>query len=158
VLDIGCGIGRCLAFNRGVGIGIDHNPTSVVLCRERGLDAFTPDEFALADHGTFDSVLLSHVLEHLDEADGTALVSRYLPFLRAGGRVVLISPQESGQRSDPTHVRFVGVDESARLLHSLGATEITSRSFPFPRIAGRVFRYNETVVIGTLRGVPSGGD
>jgi 2-polyprenyl-3-methyl-5-hydroxy-6-metoxy-1,4-benzoquinol methylase len=158
VLDIGCGIGRCLSFNDGNGVGIDHNPTSVAMCRERGLEAFTPEDFDQGDHGSFDSILLSHVLEHIEEDEGTALVARYLPFLRDGGRVVIISPQESGQRSDPTHVRFMGTEESSRLLRSLGVADIRTRSHPFPRMVGRVFRYNETVATGTLRRVTSGGD
>lgn len=158
VLDLGCGIGRCLAFNDGNGVGIDHNPTSVALCRDRGLEAFTPGDFDRGEHDRFDSILLSHVLEHIEEDEGTAFVARYLPFLRDGGRVVIISPQESGQRSDPTHVRFVGVEESSRMLRSLGATDIRTRSHPFPRFAGRVFRYNETVAVGTLLRVPSDGE
>ena len=90
------------------------------------------------------------MLEHLDADDGRALLERYLPDLRPGGRIVLITPQEVGQRSDPTHVRFVDADASRALLTDLGAVVVRSRSFPFPRVFGRVFTHNETIVIGRI--------
>ncbi len=153
VLDVGCGIGRCLAFNDGNGVGIDHNPASVASCRELGLEAYTPDEFDMVDRGVFDSILLSHVLEHLDEVDGSELVARYLPRLADNGRIVLITPQSAGQRSDPTHVRSIGKVESVRLLGALGVVNITTRSHPFPALVGKVFRHNENIAVGTvLRG------
>lgn len=155
VLDIGCGVGRCLAFLDGHGVGVDHNPTSVAECRRRGFEAHTPEEFATLEVGQFDTLLLSHVLEHLEAEAGSALVAEHLHRLRPGGRILLITPQEAGQRSDPTHVRFVDAEASRALLSGLGATGIRSRSFPFPRIVGRVFVHNETHVIGTLSG-PSG--
>ena len=158
MLDIGCGVGRCLAFVDGNGVGIDHNESSVAECRARGFEAHTPEEFDLIDPGSFDTILLSHVLEHLDAAAGEELVSTYLPHLRPGGRIVLITPQEAGQRSDPTHVRFVGAAESRALLEHLGARVVSSRSFPLPRWAGRMFIHNETVVVGTLAGRSGSAD
>jgi len=155
VLDIGCGVGRCLGFLDGHGVGIDHNPTSVAACRQAGFEAYTPEQFSALDLGQFDSLLLSHVLEHLEAPDGRALIERYLPHLRSGGRIILITPQERGQRSDPTHVRFVDSADGRALLAELGAADIDARSFPLPRIFGRVFTHNETVLIGTLSG---GGD
>jgi len=150
VLDVGCGIGRCLAFIDGNGVGVDHNPTSVARCRERGLEAYTPAEFLAADRGAFDTLLLSHVLEHTDEAQGAELLAGYVGHIRRGGRVLLITPQPAGQRSDPTHVRPIDRSELQSILEGLGCTEITTRSFPFPAIAGRGFRHNENHAIGRL--------
>jgi 2-polyprenyl-3-methyl-5-hydroxy-6-metoxy-1,4-benzoquinol methylase len=158
VLDIGCGVGRCLAFIDGNGVGIDHNLGSVEECRRRGLEAYAPEQFEEIDAGLFDTILLSHVLEHLDAEQGDALVARYLPYLRPRGRVVLITPQEAGQRSDSTHVRFVDAADSRDLLAGLGAEGIRCRSFPFPRWTGRLFLYNETIVIGTLSGTADTAD
>lgn len=152
MLDIGCGIGRCLSFNGGIGVGVDHNPTSVDVCRRRGFEAYTPDEFDAVDHGRFDSLLLSHVLEHTDPDAGRALLDRYLPFVRPGGRVVLITPQEAGMRSDPTHVRLLDRAALHEELAALGSVEVRARSFPFPEPVGRVFRYNENVAVGRLPG------
>ena len=157
-LDVGCGVGRCLAFVDGNGVGVDHNPTSVAVCRERGLEAYVPEDFQLSDRGLFDSLLLSHVLEHMDEEAGVSLISSYLRSLRPSGKIVVITPQAAGQRSDPTHVRLIGEHEVSRLFDRLGVEVESARSFPFPRPVGRFFTYNETVVTGVLRCEASGGD
>lgn len=150
VLDVGCGIGRCLNYVGGNGIGVDHNPTSVARCRERGLEAYTPSEFAAVDRGAFDTLLLSHVLEHTDESQGAELLHEYLGHIRRGGRVLLITPQEAGQRSDPTHVRSIDRAQLRSILEGLGCVGITTRSFPLPPVVGRVFRHNENHGIGRL--------
>jgi len=147
-----------LAFVDGNGVGVDHNVSSVQECRDRGFEAYTPEGFAQADCGLFDTILLSHVLEHLDEPAGEGLIAAYLPHLRPGGRVVLITPQEVGQRSDPTHVRLVDAAASRAMLEGLGARVVSSRSFPLPRWGGRLFVHNETVVVGTLAGRSGTGD
>jgi 2-polyprenyl-3-methyl-5-hydroxy-6-metoxy-1,4-benzoquinol methylase len=149
VLDIGCGIGRCLDFVRPRGVGVDPNETAVEVCREKGHRAFTPDEF-VGDHvpdKQFDSLLCSHVLEHLDESTGVELLRTYLPYLVANGRVVLITPQERGQRSDATHVRFMDVAALTRVAEQCGLVVEKISSFPLPRVFGRWFIYNETITI-----------
>jgi 2-polyprenyl-3-methyl-5-hydroxy-6-metoxy-1,4-benzoquinol methylase len=155
VLDVGCGIGRCLAFVDGNGVGVDHNAASIDVCRAAGLEAYTPDEFDIGAHGTFDTLLCSHVLEHMDEPAGIDLLRSYLPALRPGGRVLVITPQEAGQSSDPTHVRFVDEPASERVLKALGLEAIRIRSFPFPRVVGRVFRHNEFQGTGVVPSRPA---
>ncbi|WP_051940295.1 class I SAM-dependent methyltransferase [Phaeacidiphilus oryzae] len=153
VLDVGCGLGRNLTHLDGQGVGVDHNPTSVAACRERGLTAFTPDEFFAGEESTegrFDALLCAHVLEHIDEPTAAELFEDYLPCVRPGGRVVLITPQESGYASDPTHIRFV--DFAALRAHAAGAGIEVERtySFPFPRATGKAFKYNEFVLVGRV--------
>ena len=154
-LEVGCGLGRNLLNARefAEGVGIDHNPTSVEVARSRGLTALTTEEFhrsPLAVPGSFDSLLLSHVLEHLPHEEALALLQTYLPFVRAGGQVIIVTPQEAGYRSDPTHVTFVDHAACARLLASAGVTLARQQSFPFPRWAGRLFTYNEFVTVGRV--------
>lgn len=153
-LDVGCGIGRNLRHLDGNGVGVDHNPTSIRVARNAGLTAFTPDEFldsGYATPGRFDSLLLAHVLEHLPEAELRPLLSTYLPYVRSGGNVVFITPQERGYASDATHVRFVGFAEATALAAELDLRVARAYSFPLPRAAGRVFTYNEFVVVSRTR-------
>jgi SAM-dependent methyltransferase len=100
-LEIGCGIGRNLAFLAPNVVGIDHNPTSVQTCRARGLPAYEPGQLD-PKVANFDTLLLSHVLEHMRLPDAADLIREYLPRLKPAGRVVIITPQERGQSGDPT--------------------------------------------------------
>jgi 2-polyprenyl-3-methyl-5-hydroxy-6-metoxy-1,4-benzoquinol methylase len=152
-LDVGCGLGRNLAHLGGAGVGVDHNAASVAVARERGLEAYTSEEFLAGPHareGAFDSLLAAHVVEHMSEEDAVALLRTYLPFVRKDGKVVLITPQERGYATDATHVRFCGFAEVAALCETLDLTLQRQYSFPFPRAAGRVFPYNEFVSLARV--------
>lgn len=156
VLDVGCGVGRNLRHCAPGSVGVDHNAHSVAAARARGLTAYTPEEFAATDcvPGSFDSLLCAHVLEHLDAAKASALLARYLPYVRPGGRAVLITPQEAGFASDATHVRFVGFPELTEEARAVGLDVRRAYSFPLPRAAGRIFRHNEFVLVSTAPQTP----
>ena len=149
-LDLGCGLGRNLRNLNGNGVGIDHNPRSVEIARSRGLRAFTPEEFLESEFNrleSFDSILLSHVAEHMLENDVVVLLGDHTPLLKRRGLVVLITPQECGYRSDPTHVQFMDFASLRRITSETGLLFVREFSFPFPRVIGRVFRYNEFVCV-----------
>ncbi len=156
VLEVGCGIGRNLAhLGPGAAVGVDVDARAVEIARARQLVAFTPEELdasAFAVPGRFDALLLSHVLEHLRLSDAVALVRRYLPLLRTDARVVAITPQEAGFRSDPTHAEFMDFARVATVLEGAGLELSERYSFPFPRAVGRVFKYNEFVCIARKHG------
>ena len=149
VLDVGCGVGRNLLHLGGRGVGVDHNPTSVATCRDRGLEAYTAEDFHAGERarpGAFGTLLLAHVVEHVPRETARALLQEYLPYLRTGGVLVLVCPQEAGYRSDPTHVEFVDLPDLVDLAQEAGLRLERRLSFPFPRPVGRVFTYNESVV------------
>jgi 2-polyprenyl-3-methyl-5-hydroxy-6-metoxy-1,4-benzoquinol methylase len=152
VLDVGCGIGRCLDFVRPRGVGVDPNAAAIAICRENGHEAYVPEDFAAVVQSAkpvreFDTLLCSHVLEHLDEPTGVELIRQYLPHIVSGGRVMLITPQERGQGSDETHVRLMDVAALTSLAKQCGLEIERISSFPLPRLFGRWFIYNETVMI-----------
>jgi len=135
-------------------VGVDHNRRAVEIARARGLAAFTPEEFRVsqwAQAGRFDSLLFSHVLEHMSALDATGLVRAHRHLLRAGGRVVVVTPQEAGFRSDPTHVEYMDFDKVEAVLREAGLEVERRYSFPLPRLAGAVFKYNEFVTIARKR-------
>jgi SAM-dependent methyltransferase len=149
-LDVGCGVGRNLAHIEGRGVGVDHNPHSVAIARERGFEAYLEEEFWGSSHATaeaFDALLFSHVLEHMQFSAASALVGKYLRLLRGSGKLALITPQEAGHRSDPSHVEFTDFETLHRILANHRLRPERSFSFPFPRIVGRIFPFNEFVVV-----------
>jgi 2-polyprenyl-3-methyl-5-hydroxy-6-metoxy-1,4-benzoquinol methylase len=149
-LDVGCGIGRNLSHLGGNGVGVDHNPASIEACRAMGLRAYTIEDFLASEYArrdAFDSLLAAHLLEHLAEPDARAIVESYLPYVRTGGTIVFITPQERGYASDATHVRFVDFPEAAANARAMGLEVTRQYSFPFPRVAGKAFTYNEFVTI-----------
>ena len=149
-LDVGCGLGRNLAHLANDSVGVDHNADSIAIARSRGLTAFTSAEFpdsGYAVPGAFDSLLFAHVIEHVSPDYGVWLVKEYLPYLKPGGKVCFITPQEGGFASDPTHITFTDFDGLRRLSAATGLTVDRQFSFPLPRFAGTAFRYNEFVMV-----------
>jgi SAM-dependent methyltransferase len=147
-LDIGCGIGRNLMNLKGNGVGIDHNLHSVEICRSRGFIAFTPDEFqetAFNLPEKFDSILLAHVAEHMNYLEVINLLDNYTYVLKTNGRLVIITPQEAGFKSDLTHVEFMNFPKLRSIAREVNSKVIKQYSFPFPRIFGNIFKYNEFV-------------
>jgi 2-polyprenyl-3-methyl-5-hydroxy-6-metoxy-1,4-benzoquinol methylase len=149
-LDIGCGIGRLLVSLPQGSVGIDHNGEFVEHVRRMGLAAYTSAEFADAPEAkpeSFDSILLAHVIEHVDDAAADEILQTFLPYVRPAGAVHFITPQEWGYVSDPTHIRFTDFDSLRGLAKRNGLTVERTFSFPFPRRMGRVFKYNEFNVL-----------
>jgi len=117
---------------------------------ERGVVAYTPESFRASSYAAperFDALLLAHVAEHMQWSEARDLLGEYLPYVRSGGRTVLITPQEAGYRSDPTHLEFKDLESLGRLARAVGLDPIDAYSFPFPRPVGKVFKYNEFVLV-----------
>ena len=151
-LDVGCGIGRNLETLDAGSVGVDHNATAIEVARERGVTALTVPEWETSElrvAESFDGILLAHVIEHMSAAEGVALLQDYLPYLRPGGRVFFVCPQERGYASDSTHVRWTTGDDLARLARDVGLVPEPWFSFPFPRWAGKPFVYNEFCLLAT---------
>ena len=134
-LDIGCGIGRNLKHLRGKGVGIDHNQFSVEYARSQGLTAYTTIEFKETEFnrpGRFNSLLLSHVAEHMPYEEYLALLREYLPLVKAGGRVLVFCPQEAGFKSDATHIEFMDLHRLRAAAKETGLRVQREYSFPLP--------------------------
>ncbi len=93
-LDVGCGAGGMLALLQldYDAVGMDMSPIARVYCEKRGLravDGMLPDALPF-EPGTFDVVVASEVLEHVDDDRGSAAALCRL--LRPGGLLVCTSP------------------------------------------------------------------
>jgi SAM-dependent methyltransferase len=151
-LDVGCGIGRNLGALSADSVGVDHNSASVREARARGFTALDTEEWAVSElrvREAFDSLLLAHVMEHMDEPSGVALLKEYVPYLKPGGKVLFICPQERGYKTDPTHVRFVDFDGLRDLCRAVDLVPDKQFSFPLPRPCGKLFTYNEFCLSAT---------
>ncbi|MDD5226326.1 MAG: class I SAM-dependent methyltransferase [Candidatus Omnitrophica bacterium] len=153
-LDIGCGLGRHLLHLNGNGVGIDHNTTSVEYARAQGLTVFTPEEFQRSGFNqpqSFDSILLSHVAEHMTRAQAIALLGPYIPLLKAGGKLVMITPQEAGFKTDATHREFMDFEKLREIAKTVGFKPVKEYSFPLPRFLGNFFYFNEFISVSVKR-------
>lgn len=108
VLDFGCGNGKYLRLIRDLGcsvVGVDVNPGYVASLREEGFDVLSPDAL-FAEDGSFDVVLLSHVIEHIAPAELNELMLKLIRLTRKGGTMIIVTPV-LGERfyHDLTHVR-----------------------------------------------------
>lgn len=113
-LDFGCGVGELLRQLPEGSRGVEYNQATVEHCRRQGLpvDYYdgTRDDWTLSSlpaEQTFESMVLSHVLEHLE--DPIDIFCKLLPAAAARGisRVLVIVPGRAGFRIDDTHVTFV---------------------------------------------------
>lgn len=60
-----------------------------------------------------------------------------------------VCPQEKGFASDITHVTYFDLSRLSELMSEVGLRIVKRASFPLPRFAGKLFIYNEHVVVAT---------
>lgn len=153
-LDVGCGNGRNLETLGPGSVGVDHNAHLIEICRAKGLSAYTVNEFfadaTVSAPATYDALLAAHLIEHMEVDEAVEVLASYLPLVREGGTIMLVTPQERGHASDPTHVRFADFATLESIADRLGLTVVGRYSFPFPRSFGRLFIYNEFNVVAQV--------
>lgn len=96
VLDVGCGTGSvALIANRGKGnvyVGLEPDLDRVNIARSRGLDVsvgFLDDQF-ISEHGRFDVVMASDVIEHV--SDPAAFLEQTKRALEPAGLIIISTP------------------------------------------------------------------
>lgn len=98
LLDYGCGTGRNLVefAKLGVACGLDASADALEYCRQRGLQDVAlaqPEELAAGKNPfgePFDLLVLSDVLEHLD--DDVGMLKQLAALLKPDGRVLITVP------------------------------------------------------------------
>jgi len=109
-IDFGCGTGELLTKLPAGSLGLDINPVTVDHCLSEKLNVrlYDPEEdqykLSFIEPGRFDSLIVSHVLEHLKHPDA---ILRSL--LSACGRLgirrcVVVVPGKKGFAFDSTHI------------------------------------------------------
>jgi hypothetical protein len=158
VLEVGAGLGRNQRFLNSP-VGVEHNLQSVQYCIDKGYDVYVPEDFEekFKDHkgknAIFDSLLISHVLEHIEYENQILTVSRYLPYLKESAKIMLITPQEVGYRATKSHITWTDFDRLEQIIFEASDEfkVVKKYSFPFSRSAGKFFMYNEFNVLAARK-------
>lgn len=152
-VDLGCGVGELLGRLPAGSVGLDVNTVSIEHCRERGLHAELYDgeadgwSLGLLDSAQgLESLVISHVLEHLDEP--MAKLSQLLRACKRLGitRVLVIVPGRRGYASDATHRTFIHASmlSDPAVTSGTGFTLRSTRHFPIDfEMVGNVFTHLE---------------
>lgn len=128
-LDVGCSDGLYLQDMAAGSVGIEQVPALAARARERGLSVICGDldaELRKVSSESFDAVLFSHVLEHVDSPIAT--LRQIQRVLRPGGVLVLGLPIERNiyrdllrrDYFDGTHIYAFSVRNAFKLLRDVG--------------------------------------
>jgi len=155
-IDLGCGAGQILERLPAGSLGIEVNPHLVSYLVERGfkvLPAVASDagfDLSQIKKNAFKSLVLSHVLEHFDNAN-QVLVALLRDCCQLGiETVIIVVPGANGYRSDATHKTFVTME----YLHQYSMTDcegfhLAHHSY-FPinfKFIGELFIYHELMLV-----------
>lgn len=118
VLDVGCGIGDYLRYNRNA-VGTDINRFNVDYCNNAGYRAYLiQDRQFPFENDFFEGVILDNVLEHLATPD--EVINEISRVLKPGGILVVGVPGIKGYTMDSDHKIFYDEEKKRRLLEKNG--------------------------------------
>ena len=142
LLDVGCGTGW---FSKYVPAGtryrgVDPDAEVVSDCRRRGLDVQRATAMALPfPDCSFDSIMLSNVIEHLHPSECLAALAEAHRVLRPSGIIRIITPSAHSRKfwDEPTHVHPFTKISLDRSLRAAGFAQVSVRYEKFwPLIGG----------------------
>ncbi len=90
ILDVGCFTGNIMEFVCGDIAGIDPSPTAVNISRSKGLKVDCGDIFSYRFKNKYDTIILSHVIEHIVDLKKFILIISEL--LNQDGIVIIETP------------------------------------------------------------------
>ncbi len=156
-IDFGCGTGELLYKLPSGSIGIEINQTTVQYCQGKGLNVYLynqrSDNYQLSDlapTNRYESLLLSHIVEHLEHPEEVLRLLFKTARRLDIKRVVLIVPGKKGFKLDPSHRTFI--DFSFLKQHELFMTEgfriVNQRYFPINlKFIENFFTYHELQIV-----------
>jgi SAM-dependent methyltransferase len=150
ILDIGSGTGPAKRFIDHAGVaarwtGVEIHPDRIELCKQLGYDRIIDDHDLEkgplpVGAGSFDVVIASHVLEHLDDAQ--AALEDWMRVLRPGGMLILGVPMHLGLVAKLARARFRhrGRKRARAHCHFFSMRSLKELLSPYPVSAIRGFR------------------
>ena len=131
-MDVGCGAGIHLEGYSGRSLGIDASEENINICHRKKLNVIKGEACHLpVKSNGFDTVFLSHILEHLEEPE-KALNEAYR-IIKNSGRIIVVAPCWQGFIAywDKGHKHFIIEDFLDQvLLDRLGCEKVKSYTFP----------------------------
>jgi ubiquinone/menaquinone biosynthesis C-methylase UbiE len=128
VLDVGCGIGDYLRYNKNA-IGAEINQYNVDYCKSIGCSAFLIKDGILPfNDNSFDGVILDNVLEHL--TDPQSVLNEISRVLNTGGILVIGVPGIKGYTMDDDHKVFYNEENMKTLMERMGYSFIKNLYTP----------------------------
>jgi SAM-dependent methyltransferase len=137
ILDIGCGFGQMLLRIREKGysnlMGVDIGLESKQFCQSKGLiveQIGSIQEFAASNHGKFDLILMSHVLEHIPKEQTIETLQSIKSLLAPGGSYIVMVPNAQSN----TGPYWMYEDFTHHLLFTAGSLIYVLKSAGFEQI------------------------
>lgn len=168
ILDVGCGSGLTLKRARDAGwrvMGIEPDPNAVIAAAENGVEIIASDVTELSQqfNGTFERILLNHVIEHVH--DPLAMLKRCKELLLPSGSLWLETPNSASVGHEefgldwrglepPRHLFIFELTSIERLLKEAGFTRI---SVSEPRDVIR-YMFERSLYIRNMRRESAGGE
>lgn len=155
-IDFGCGIGELLELLPKGSLGLEINKASVSYCKNLNMNVslYNPNEdkytFSSLGKNHFDTFIMSHVLEHLEDPKDVLLKIMSACNRLGIERIVIVVPGYKGFLYDKTHKTFINKDFiiEKNLINTQYYDLISLKYFPFNlENVGRVFTHNETVFV-----------
>ncbi len=155
-IDFGCGIGELLSLLPDGSIGYEVNEATVRYCKKMGLNVeyYNPEldnyELKQLKPGEYSTLIMSHVLEHLNDPVKTLnnlfQSCNHLDLQR----IIIIVPGEKGFQHDKTHRIFINYDFfiKNRLKNIYNYSLQKKQYFPINlKSIGKYFKYHELIII-----------
>jgi SAM-dependent methyltransferase len=140
VVDLGCGRGELLELLGEADVsayGVEIDPDSVAVCREKGLEIVEGDAVSHlegVEESALDGIVASHLIEHLKPELQWRLITAAAEKLAGDGTLILETPNPESLLAgsinfhrDPTHVRPVHPDTLSYLCESAGFRDVEIR-------------------------------
>lgn len=150
VLDMGCGAGEHIENYNNQSLGIDAHENNIQHCQKKGLNVIKADVNSYKEPETFDTVLLSHIIEHLN-VPYNAIENAYIS-TKIRGRIIIVVPTYKGFMTGFNdlvgHKQYITEQYLDHyLVDQLGCKKIYSRKFPFFEFISDEYQELRTVYI-----------
>lgn len=152
-IDFGCGVGELLKYLPAQSLGVDPNISSIEYCKARKLNAeyYNPEEndysFEQFKGGHYKTLLLNHVLEHIQNPQRKFNKILEEAFDIGINRIIVVVPCKRGFLADSTHEEYIESSFFKKI--NLDRYQITHQRYhPINnRLMGDLFRYQELVIV-----------